>query len=55
MIVHSAEDTWSTGFKFDALRCAPPAIEVTLDAADLLLLAIAPERTSNLPVEAMAT
>lgn len=45
--------TWSTGFKFDALRLAPPAA----DPADLLATAAesAPARASILPVEAIVS
>lgn len=45
--------TWSTGFKFDALRRAPPAAE----PADLLATAAdnAPARASILPVEAIVS
>lgn len=45
--------TWSTGFKFDALRRAPPDAE----PADLLATAadIAPARASILPVEAIVS
>lgn len=48
-----ASQTWSTGFKFDALRLAPHA--AVLREAVAAAEARAPDRASILPVEAIVT